>query len=281
MFKQKNFFAGIMLIEFIIAMMISVFLLGILGMIYLAAEKNNAAQSAYLTILDNGRIASELLTRHIHAAGHIGCARLTDDFPLTSYLNYTLSSRHKIIGTDNTLTVSGGSPESGYLLQSMLTATVIYVSTELHFMTGDIVMVSDCESAEIFEVKSIQKIHSGMQKIISTMPLHKQYGQYAEVNYFEKNMYFIADTKHTDASGATIHALFVRNHRRHITELVEGVDAISITYDVVQHDQLVMLKAQQVQDWAAVVGVKIELSLSAINAYPLHKKLNRYVAVNE
>jgi hypothetical protein len=158
----------------------------------------------------------------------------------------------------------------------MLTPFMLIVSMELHFNPGDIAMVSDCQSAEIFQVKSIEKINHDSQKITSVTPLQKRYHQSAELHDFEINTYYVAPTKQVDATGNVIHALYVKNRNHHATELVDGIDAIHFTYDVKNANQI---PANQIQDWAAVRGVKILLHVSAINRYPLHKTAYSYAAL--
>jgi hypothetical protein len=281
MFTKKSSYSGITILEFMLAMLISLLLFSILGMIYLAIEKNTAAQIAYRMIQENGRVATQLLVRNLHRAGQIGCARLTADFPITNYLNYTVSPDNKIIGTDAMLTIRGGSEVSGFLLQPMITTSVLYASTTVHFSPGDMAIISDCQTAEIFKIKMIEKINQQTQKIILQTPLHKQYGNQSELRHFEINTYYVATTQRIDSTGAVIYALYLKNHNNHRTELVEGIDAIHLTYDVIKDGQLVTLTADKIQDWSQVSGVRMIMDLSAIARYPLHKTAYAYAVVSE
>ena len=279
MFKQADKYAGIMLIEFMVAMLISLLLLGLLGTTYLAAEKNQAAQAACFLVQENGRLATQLLGRNIHQAGNVGCARLAADFPLSSALQDGLAPHTKIQGTDKTLTLRGGSLASGYLAQAMQTPSVLYVSSSLPVTVGDSLMVSDCQTAAIFQVKSIEKVSATLQKIVSVLPLPKRYNMNAEVHTYEVNTYFVAATRRVDAAGAVIYALYRKNLHQHSAELVEGIEAMQFRYDVLQGDRRVTMEASQVQDWAKVMGVSIELHVSATNNYPLHKIRYSYAAL--
>jgi hypothetical protein len=280
MFTKKSSCFGIAILEFMLAMLISLLLLSILGMIYLAVEKNTAAQTAYRTIQENGRVATQLLVRNLHRAGRMGCARLTTDFPITNYLNYTLSPDNKILGTGTTLTIRSGGEASGAILQPMLTSSVLYASTDVHFSPGDMAIISDCQSAEIFKIKMLEKINPQTQKIISQMPLHKQYGNQSELHNFEINTYYVAATQRNSA-GRVIYALYLKNYNNHKTELVEGIDAIHLTYDVIKDNQLVTLSADKIRDWSKVSGVRMMLGLSAIERYPLYKTAYGYAVVGE
>jgi hypothetical protein len=281
MFTKKSSCSGITLLEFMLAMLISLLLLGILGMIYLAIEKNTAAQTAYRMIQENGRVAAQLLVRNLHRAGRIGCPRLTADFPIISYLNYTVSPANIIMGTDVMVTIRGGSEASGFLSQAMITTSILYASTEMHFSPGDVAIISDCQTAEIFKIKVIEKINQQTQKIILQTPLHKQYGNQSELRNFEINTYFVAPTRRNDGKGDVIYALYLKNHNNHRTELVEGIDAIHLTYDVIKEGQLMTLTADKIRDWSQVKAVRMMLSLRAIGRYPLRKIAYTYAIVGE
>lgn len=280
MFTKKYFIRGVTLLEMMLSLLLSMSLLMMLTTIYLATVKNNSAQIAYTTIQENGRLAMQILFRHIHAAGYIGCARLTEDFPLQNYLQYSLQSNNKITGTESEITLKSASIESAYLQQSMSNVSVLLLSSNVHFKRNDIVVISDCKSAEIFQIKSIETVSAGSQKMITQMPLHKQYDQYAEVSLFEENHYFVADTKRVDSTGKIIKALFQRNYHGHNVELVEGVEQLRFDYDVLRNGVIFRVNAKDITDWDHVVGVNIALTLQTMNAYPLHKIRYGYAAIS-
>ncbi len=280
MSQQRNFIRGITLLEILLSLFLSIGLFAILITIYLTTVKNAAIQAAYYSIQQNSQLALQILARDIHSAGYIGCGRLTEDFPVQTYLHYSLRPNNKIIGEDSAITVRSASTESAYLPLSMDSLQVLFVSLDAHFSRQDVVIVSDCESAEIFQIKSIESAGENQQKIITQMPLHKHYAQYAEVSKLEENHYVVADTKRVDSTGKIIKALFRRYASGHNLELVEGVQQLQFEYDVLRNNSIVRVHANAVTDWATVVGVAMAVTVHAMSAYPLQKMEYGYAALS-
>jgi type IV pilus assembly protein PilW len=276
MHKQRRI-RGVMLIEVMLALLLSMGIFSILILLYVAAEKNHAMQVSYYEVEDNSQIALQIISRDIQQTGFVGCARLTADFPVQSYAMYALFPNNKIMGTNTTL-VTRFAGMAAYLQQSMLSLTTLFASSDSHFSAGDMAIISDCYSAEIFRIKTVFE-NNHIQKIISELPLHKQYNQYSEISHFEINTYYVAKTKRTDSFGKGIYALYRRNAESHVVELVEGVEQLLMTYDVNENGSIHRLSADAVSDWAAVIGVHIQISLRAMHGYSMQKIWNGYAAL--
>jgi type IV pilus assembly protein PilW len=258
---------GMTLIELMLAITISMLILSMLTTIYLVTKKNDSAQIAVSNIQENARIAMHWLHGNIRTAGYLGCAKLTDDFPIINYPPYELTRENKISSSgSDTITIRGASISSATLVTSMRGYATLYVSGKPHFSEGDVLLISDCRSAEIFLVKKAAVISQGIQKITTKEPLHTQYQQYAEVSQFESNTYFVGKTNRQSADGSPIYALYIEDIYQQKTELVEGVEDMKIHYDINDN---------------GIVGISIALTLSSLSNFSLQKKWYTYVTLRE
>lgn len=239
-------------------MSLGLIIVGLLFTIYVASEKNNRIRSALSTIQDNETNAISLLNRGLHQAGYIGCAHLSDHFPVIPYQDYSIHSNNKLIGNENELTVRF--MDYFTVILKDIRHSIIYTTNEVKFSAGDILIISNCRQAEIFEVHS-NFITSFYQKIIPKYPLQLPFYGYAEIGRLIINRYFIAKTKRTDLYGHPIYALYVRDIHERKTELVEGVNQMQLTYLVKTNNRLMDVAANSINDWAKVVGVNINLTL--------------------
>lgn len=264
-----------------LSILISTIIFGSLTVIYLTAQKNLITQDALITIQENSRIAMQILSLALRTAGYIGCARLTNDFPLISEIRFNENNKispyyHDQIkpGTDG-ITVMRANPINAELVNNMSDYSHLVITGESQFDAKDMLLISDCESAEVFSVADVSGIDSNLQSVIAEKSLNKLYAAHAEIGYFEKNSYFVAKTERLDKSGSPIYALYVRDIYANKTELVEGVSTMKILYGVLENEYLVEKTVNQINDWSKVIGVSVMLEFDGLNAS--HIKRNQYI----
>jgi len=264
MHKKKNS-TGLTLLELLVALTLSLCIVAMLISIYVASQKNLFMHEAVLTIADNARISNEFLSRDIRVAGLYGCVTLS-------------AQPNSLEGTSRSLTLRHASQLSGSVLQYK--ESQIVVSTKPRFQPQDKIIISDCRHGEIMLIQAVTQ-NKNYQILSLASPLKNHYDDSVEVSVFEEKTYLLENTRRVDRRGKKIKALYVKNTKHHRTELVEGVDDMQISYDVVVDKQLVSLSADAVTDWNAVRGVKIQFLFSAINGVNLHKHWILYAALRE
>ena len=79
---------GLTLVELLIAMVISVFLIGGLSQVFISVKRSNNLLIAETELQENARFAFSVITNTIQKAGNMGC-RAPSDTNLTSLLNFT------------------------------------------------------------------------------------------------------------------------------------------------------------------------------------------------
>ena len=268
--------SGWVFIELIIAMSIGLLLIGLLLTAYVASEKSDRLQTTLNHIQDNAINAIHLLNTALHQSGYVGCAHLTSDFPIIPYQGYSFNSYNKLIGNENEFTVRFMDDTSVLLKKDMQNNSILYTSKEVVFSPGNILIISNCKQAELFQVASVSTT-SFYQKIVTQQPLHYLFQGYSEIGRLIINKYFIARTKRVHLDGSPIYALYVADIFHHQTELVEEINHMKITYSLKENGRLIDVSAEGVCDWSHVMGVNIDLM---VNSFPFTKHWYTYVAIH-
>lgn len=285
---MKNFF-GITLIELMISIILSMFILSSVTAIYLAIQKSLNSQSALMNIQENIQVVVELLSSSIRTAGYIGCAKLSGDFPILAYPPFIITEDNRVTSYKNSeikkgsdaISVIYASVSKSRLVKNMREQNILYISSETRFSKGDILLVSDCVTAEIFTVKEVSTNKDNIQFIETERPLNKYYSENSELSFFESNKYYIGETGRQDSKGFPIYALYMKDIALHKTELVENLIDMKVSYDLLEDKQLVAHTSNEINDWSKVVGVSIMLKFSSMNPFPMEKSIYTYVALRE
>ncbi|HLB42191.1 MAG TPA: prepilin-type N-terminal cleavage/methylation domain-containing protein [Gammaproteobacteria bacterium] len=267
--------AGFTLIELIITMSLGLLLTGLFFTTYIANQKSDQLQTTINQIQNNANNAINLLNTEIHRTGYIGCANLTNDFPIISYQDYSIKPSNKLIGNKNELTIRHMDDSNTILQNTQKNKSVLYTSKEIEFAVNDILIISNCKKAEIFQVASVF-ITKDYQKITSTHPLQEEYQSYAEIGRLVINRYFIAKTNRINPNGSSVFALYVEDIFHRKFELVDGINHMNIMYTLKKNGRLIDASAPAVHDWSKVLGVHINLT---IFSPPITKHWYSYVAI--
>lgn len=232
---------AIILLETLIALALSFLLFSWLSMNYLFLSLNHTMQLSWSMMQENFNLAMQILTNEIRLSGYLGCVKL-NNLPSLRYSNlYTLSANNKVLITkdylgQDILSVTHRSLASSILLKAMLKPDELYASTNLVFMPGDIVVISDCNHADFVAIAEIQVINH-QQKIFLTKKLHTLYGVNAEIGLLELNTYTIRNDG----------GLYRRNIKGEVIQLVRGIKQMNFKDYYINSGQL--------------AGVSIELHL--------------------
>jgi type IV pilus assembly protein PilW len=280
---------GLSLIELMLALTLSMLILMSLSVIYLAETNNHLTEAALQNIQQNTRVAFQLLHGALRQAGEVGCAKIQNNFPVTTSQPYNITENNRIqsyqgsevkAGTD-ALTVRYANAISGVLVEPMQAANSLHMSASPKIETGDVLLISDCETVETFTAQQISSSSDGTQFIITDTNLTKEYQQNAEVSEFEINTFYIGKTDRKDARGMPIYALYMKDKDAHKTELVEGVSAMQIQYAIFENGGIVEQRSNEIKEWSSVRGVSLQLDFESLNYFPLKKTEYMYVALRE
>lgn len=284
---------GLSVVEVMVAMLLSLILIG--GVIQVFATNRVVArtQSESARVQENGRIALDILTDEIRMAGFQGCTNLdqvvpnsivspagsvnfTSDNAINGY-EYSGGSWTPALTTPPANVVDGtdlveirAASCTAYLTGQMSTDNAniqIGVNNTCDFQAGDIVVISDCQSADIFKATSVSEggaittiAHANSTN--TTNRLTRPYGTDATVSKYEVVQFYVRENAY--GIPALYEARGVDGST--VTELVEGVEDMQATYgEDTNNDGTAdaYQEAANVANWSNVVSARLTLLLQS------------------
>jgi type IV pilus assembly protein PilW len=292
--------SGLSLVEILVALVISLFLLGGVIQVYTGNRASYNFSEGLSRIQENARFAMDSIKRDIRMAGFRGCA--TDNF--VNNLNpagkgykaslHKFFSNPSIEGTENdgvnksdSITIRGAAPGQTNVLPpyNSPTSAQIFANNSNLIEAGDIVLISNCNGADLFQITNITK-GEGTSKISvvhntgsTTDPgnhnpaacksghcLSQTYGGDSSIIKMQTVTYSIG----TGESGEP--ALF-RSEFDDSRELVDGIEQLQILYgintDSTDTSPNQYVKSTDVIDWSQVTAVRVMLLVRSHNNVPM------------
>jgi type IV pilus assembly protein PilW len=280
MFKRNNQCRGMMLLELLISIALGLMIVASVSSIYAITNKNHQRQLALNSIEENARNAIFILKNDIQYAGYIGCIKLDKEGIVDWNNKLYLSPTNRVYGSNDSIRVMHVNKIGALSLKDPEDQSIIWVSSRPIFKKNTLAIISDCQHAEVISIESVSDFKT-MQRLTVLSPLHQHYNAFAEVGRLTQNTFFVKATARKNTRGKRIFALYVENIHHHVMELVEGIDKMKLTYDVEYNSEIISLSARYVTDWSKVVGVLIQLTVTATEGLALQKEWYTYVALRE
>ncbi|MFC1748855.1 PilW family protein [Pseudomonadota bacterium] len=235
---------GFSLVEMMVAITISLILLAGVLQIFMSSKQANRMQEAMSRLQENGRFAVQFIVRDVRLADFWGChgnlVNVTSDLNSAGagYIDYTTGA---IAGVDggggsDTLTVMGAYASGIYVVAPFMPneAANLQVVAGANISATDILLVSDCVSADIFQVTNAnpngaktEVVHNvgnpGITPGNATGNLSKTYDGDARTYKVRQVSYFVQNGAYGGPS------LF-RSENGNNQELIEGVEDIQVLY---------------------------------------------------
>jgi len=209
------------LMELLLAMSLSLLILILLTSVYLMLAQQRQQQVDLIIVQDNLRTALQILRSDIQAAGYSGCARSYPDFSWGSTPILHLNQ------TQTVVQLWYRDYQADAVLELSKQTNHLEVSSEVKMNPNDMVLISDCRHAELFQVIHVSE-KSGRQKLVSSLPLKYAYGEDAELGLMKLNTYSVEETGRHDAQGQSIRALYLSSTWGAKQELVEGIEKMTL-----------------------------------------------------
>lgn len=297
---------GLSLVELMVALVISVFLLAGVIQVYTANKDTYRFSEAMSRIQENARFSLDTMARDLRMAGFWGCATYdpgnpgniqnnlnanagTYDSDLHNFLQPPISGTNDngLNGSDS-IRIRGSQPGQANVVApyNSPTSRDILIDRPDFAQIGDIVLLTNCKGADIFQVTGIDNNpnapgakqalkHQASASVnpgngqgaatctgggVNTNCLSQTYGGGSSVIRLQSVRYFVK----ASASGSGEPALW-RNVNGQDQELVEGVEQLQILYGVNSDPSATSpnqyLTSDRVTDWNQVVAVRIMLLL--------------------
>ena len=257
---------GYSFIELMIAISLALFLS--VGMMTLFSDSRHSYQLTQRlnANLVKVRMAFYLLSHDIRMAGLIGCVNLIDNGSLhrlfigeTSLVvwhkgnttaNVSLPKLARYQKNSDVILVQFLDPNTVPVKEAK--STQITFARKTTFLLHDVLLMSDCQHAEMIHWNHIH--------------LRYRYQENSEIGFFNKIIYYIADTGRKNEKGQVTYALYRRHLNESIykpTELIEGISEMTIRLGMKKKDGTFYYeKADEVKQWDAARSVEIKLRLN-------------------
>ncbi|NYG34061.1 PilW family protein [Sphaerotilus montanus] len=299
---------GVTLVELLVAMGLGLFLVGVMGTIFLGSKGTFQSQNHVARLQESARFSVDTLSADLRMAGFQGCRGLGLTTPMLNTLNtptaflYNFAqgvwaSRHNGSAWGpalaSTLTSLSPAPDSAgdvltvrravgtgwSLTAEMGSATAaLNVTSTGRITTGDLLMVSDCAGAAVFQATNATPGVSGSIEHsasvtatpgVSTNSLGRPFLQDAVVYRLGTVTYYLAPSQRTGKT--TQRALWsftspVYDGTVQPQELVTGVERFRVTLGLDSNGDGAAdayAAPAAVTDWARVVTVQTELLLAS------------------
>lgn len=163
---------GFTLVEIMIAMAIGLFLVGGIIQVFTAVRQTNRVQEDTARMQESGRMALEILGRDIRMADFWGCANQVSNVVNnlnsagTGYIDFSdggVGGTEGSGGAPDTLVLRGGF-DSGLGVEPPYgpqASADVKVAAGNSLQQGDIIFVSDCSAADIFQISNANPSTSG------------------------------------------------------------------------------------------------------------------------
>jgi type IV pilus assembly protein PilW len=297
--------SGLSLVELMIAMVVGLVLMAGVIEIFLGSKASYRLNEGLSEVQENGRFAMEFIRKDVRMAGYSGCANNVLNVLKHSSNDYAYDFTHGIQGFDardtgwnppldtslrklthppikhtdvlTVRTVLAGSTNTSEDMDDPRDKLHIYPLDPTPFHEGDIVMVSDCSGAAIFQItddddrKEIEHDNDDDDNEPEnvTDSLGIAFGAGAQVQRVATISYFIASRDNSKNCEQSPCGLWQKVGGDHEQELVDGVDDMQVLYGVdsdsdnVPNRYVRADRVDQADAWAAVVSVRLALLVAS------------------
>ncbi|MDX1559041.1 MAG: PilW family protein [Marinobacter sp.] len=259
---------GLSLIELLVALALSATLILGIFTVYMDSSQTSRLSTSLARIQESARIGIDILARDLRMVGFQGCADpddvsmnvIADNPPTSDFFSTTLRA-WEVTGASwaNGTEFDGTTIESnarvgsdviaiqrGEIANVEITGNMDNTNANIQvggvevnqFEQNDLVLISDCESADLFRISSkpSSDTWAHASNVNSGNNLGQAYHENARVMRFSSTVYYVADTGRDDSLGGDIYALYrARDNLLNsgtpsfqIDELVEGVESLQV-----------------------------------------------------
>jgi len=281
--------SGISLVEILVALVISLFLLGGIIQVYVGNKTTFKFTNALSEVQENGRFALETMVRDIRQAGHWGCIEFIPDEKdviankvsvsewgdykeeLHDFINQEgIEGTNGTAGESDTITIRGSKPGQSNVINTATSSESgpIAVSNFNNIAIDDIVLIMRCgendlkTEADIVHVTGTGTDADGNSTFSfnNAVTLSQIYNNDAAVIRLQTVTYSIQDG--TDDNRPTL----FRTEFEDAQELISGVEEMHILYGIDDDDDSYAnqyVTADNVDSFEDIVSLRIELLVSS------------------
>lgn len=304
--RMKARQAGVSVVEVLVGLTLGLILT--LAMInYTSGQKQSyRIQDGLARLQENLGYANLVISRDVRMAGFAGCPKLSNITPnivatgisdpvsysvnsfvsgyegntnsfsptLPTWLTQSLQATSGVRpGTDVIIVRKAGQRGSNLNSSMSSTSDAINTTNGIGFQSGQLLLISDCQSIDIFNATSATSATSikHTQGSNTSGSLSKAYLTDAVVFPYEVKAFYIRDTGRLNRNNQTIYGLFSMDILGNEEEIAEGIENMQITYGVDTDNDTATetyQSANQVENannWSKVRVVRINLLANTVD----------------
>lgn len=261
---------GFTLVELLVSVAIGLFLVAVVGGVYLSSKDSFNYQDAMSRLQENSRFAMERMARDIRMAGYTGCGNLSKvantvnggasswwlnfSAPVIGYDNLAASQTQfpgAVAGTDAIVLIGVGEGELSVISHNANAATI--QTTQHSIKPGAILVITDCSQTSVFQMSgptnnnaNATNVNHNTGNAVSPGNCNKELGASCPTQkaytfrpgssllQMYANGYYIAPSA-TANNGNALWACSIFGQTggtAPCTELINGVENMQITYGV-------------------------------------------------
>ncbi|MCP4769724.1 MAG: pilus assembly protein PilW [Gammaproteobacteria bacterium] len=296
---------GISMVEILVSLVISLFLLGGIVQVYVANKVTYKFTDSISRIQENGRFAMEIVAQDLRMAGFWGCANfdpddtenivnnLDVDSPDYNPLLHDFAAQGAIQGTENdglngsdSFSLLGSKPNqvNVHPPYNVATSDTLHVSLTNNIETDDIVMVSNCKGADIFQITNITNSVNAAQMAVVHNTGAGSPGNYnpdtckgggnvqclSQTYGSDAALFELQAVTYTIAAGASGEPALWRSENGTNLELIEGVEEMQLLYGIDDDSDNFAnqyITSDAVADMNDVIAVRFMLLLRSEDAF--------------
>jgi type IV pilus assembly protein PilW len=270
-YQRKSKQNGLTLIEILIAMVIGLFLLAGVMQIFLGSQRSYRLQDNLSRMQENGRFAMDFITRDIRMAGAMGCVETSDIKSRLDPGSVFDDFNESIIGNNGTpsnpnapdsITVNSMLPTDIFVASpgsltpeevKELQKDTLSVDSTSSLRNGNIIMVTNCDEGEIFEITSLTSTSIGHEGGL-------QSGYREDAQVYKAN--FVSYSIYQDPDDTEKRSLARDLNDKGLDVLVEYIDDMQILYGEDTSGNKTpnhYVSADRVTDMKNVISIRVSL----------------------
>ncbi|MFK7852763.1 MAG: PilW family protein [Granulosicoccus sp.] len=306
--EQKQ--RGLSLVELMIGMVLGIVVVGGCITIFTGVVRSSSVNQTVSTLQSKARFAIDMIGHDVRSAGFLGCASseetelniATPKAP-TNNLDQTAITGAVVGATDWTPAIPAGfipptgvgapvegtqalSVQSAQYRGSPLASSMSGQSASIELAaplgvsvySGDLMIVSDCTRADLFEVSSVSGPVSGKtiqpaDSLAKAYALSVDFPANTRAMLFSSSIYYIGDTQRVTEQGDAVYSLFQQTYPYAASnpplELIEGVDQMQLEFGVrLATNAIAYMEPDDAGfDPAAIETVRVGLLMSSMKSF--------------
>lgn len=272
---------GFSLIELIVAISLSLLLFNGVVALYSSFKRHYNYAETFASVQENARIITQIFYTELATAGYVGCGKLSPYFSVihdtNSNLQWSIQGYDAATATQVFSLPSSGkasvAPNTDVILITKAQEVVadvlqmddlnsVLVNSYPSFKNNDIVIISDCTKANIFQIKNISQANANQQ--IYPYQLSALYEKHAQVSRWINRIYYVGNTGRKNNHNQTVYALFSADFPGEKKELVDNILAMHIVYGIADSADVIHYFTQaEIKDWSQVTMLAVILTLTS------------------